>query len=64
LADIANDGFVCVYRDVLNGDLLLSGPAMAVETLSQYRDRALRLVSHLQVPAPRAAPSPKMASAT
>ena len=53
LVDVANDGVVRIDRDVLDGDLLLSGSAMTVKPFRKYRQRTLCFVSHLQVAALR-----------
>src|SRR5262245_18601063 len=66
LVDFSDDGVVGVDGDVLDGDLLLTRPAMAVEPFGQDREGALCLVGHLKITAPcieifrRLRPSPSI----
>src|SRR6476659_799243 len=53
LVDVSDDGIIRVDGDMLHGDLLLSGAAVAIEPLGQHCDCTLRLVRHLRVAAPR-----------
>src|SRR5262249_60095285 len=52
LVDVSDDGVVGVDGDVLDGDLLLTRPAMAVEPFGQDREGALGLVAHLKITTP------------